>query len=109
MRGVEMVLSCGGRHGGHLICFVLGLSSCLSRMVRAMTRTVPALSSVLLQMQFQTHHQYPMSMTRGSAVHNQDGKQVWPWGPPPFPGMLAMLAMLVMLAMASLIPLPIQA
>ena len=76
MRGVEMVLSCGERRGGRLICFVLGLSSCLSRMVRAMTRKDPALSSVLLQMQFQTHRQYPMSMTRGSAAHSSDGKQV---------------------------------
>ena len=105
MRGVEMVLPCGETHGGRLICFVLGFSSCLSRMVRAMTRTVPALSSVLLQMQFQTHRQCPMSMTRGSAAHNQDGKLLWSCGSSLFPAILAMLAMLVM---AGLIPLPIQ-
>lgn len=71
-------------------------------MVRAMTRTVQALSSVLLQMQFQTHRRYPMSMTRGSAAHSSDGKQVLSCGPPLFPAILAMLVI------AGMVPLPIQ-
>ena len=102
MRGVEMVLPCGERDGGRLVCFVLGLPSYFSRMVRVMTMTVPALSSVLLQMQFQTHRQYPMSTIHGSAAHSPDGKQMWYCGPPLVPAMLAMLAM------AKRISLPIQ-